>query len=275
MDNRKAKNILSEAKREIASEEEDELSPPSLGRNDICLCGSGLKYKKCCLAKNRAPVYSGIRLESFEIKSDPLTPEESKEDYGVLFPKDKELMSTLFHNLNEHPETIDSEDCEYFQKLNMLRDRYPNNPIILNYITNGYDLLGQQDQVEKLIAETYEKFPDYLFAQTAQANIYLKKGFPEKAFEVLKGANTLIQLYPHRTVFHITELRAFEYTMVWYFCEIKNFEQADIHLQVMRKILEADDAIFLKSKILLKKSKILSTLQRNISRIFGKSNDRK
>ena len=23
--------------------------PPKIGRNDLCLCGSGLKYKKCCL----------------------------------------------------------------------------------------------------------------------------------------------------------------------------------------------------------------------------------
>lgn len=25
--------------------------PPKIGRNDYCPCGSGLKYKKCCLAK--------------------------------------------------------------------------------------------------------------------------------------------------------------------------------------------------------------------------------
>ena len=24
-----------------------------LGRNDICSCGSGMKYKKCCLIRNR------------------------------------------------------------------------------------------------------------------------------------------------------------------------------------------------------------------------------
>lgn len=26
-------------------------SPPKVGRNDPCPCGSGLKYKKCCLLK--------------------------------------------------------------------------------------------------------------------------------------------------------------------------------------------------------------------------------
>jgi uncharacterized protein YecA (UPF0149 family) len=27
---------------------------PKIGRNDPCLCGSGKKYKKCCLDKDEA-----------------------------------------------------------------------------------------------------------------------------------------------------------------------------------------------------------------------------
>ncbi len=27
---------------------------PKVGRNDVCPCGSGKKYKKCCLAHERA-----------------------------------------------------------------------------------------------------------------------------------------------------------------------------------------------------------------------------
>ena len=32
------------------------LSIESIGRNDLCPCGSGLKYKKCCLDQIRVPV---------------------------------------------------------------------------------------------------------------------------------------------------------------------------------------------------------------------------
>lgn len=32
-----------------------------VGRNDLCPCGSGLKYKKCCLLKQDDPAYSDIR----------------------------------------------------------------------------------------------------------------------------------------------------------------------------------------------------------------------
>lgn len=247
----------------------ERLPPPSLSRNDPCLCGSGLKYKKCCLAKTKNLAPSAVRLESFEIKTDALTPAESKNNFPAVSPEDEELMATLYHNLHEHPDTIDSENCEYFQKLNALRAKYPDNPVILNYIANGYDHLGQQDQVEKLIAKTYEKFPDYLFAQTAQANIYLRDGFPEKALEIFKGAYTLRQLYPHRTVFHISEVRAFEYFMVRYFCETGNFEQADHHLQIMQKILEEDDALLRNAQKVLKKSKALYNFKAGMSRLLG------
>jgi len=30
---------------------------PKIGRNDVCPCGSGLKYKKCCLDKSRAATF--------------------------------------------------------------------------------------------------------------------------------------------------------------------------------------------------------------------------
>lgn len=218
----------------------EKLSTPSLTRNELCYCGSNKKYKKCCLEKLRKNP-SIMRLESFTIKTDSLTPEESKNNYTDLSEEDKDLMTNLYHNFHKHPELIDSEDCEYFQKLDALRIKYPDNPVILNYITNGYDLLGHLDRVEKLIEETYEKFPNYLFAQTAQANVYLRGGFPEKAIEVLKGAFTLKQLYPHRNVFHITEVSAFENCMVKYFCMIRDLKQAERHLKILQQILDEDN----------------------------------
>jgi tetratricopeptide (TPR) repeat protein len=277
----------------------EEMPPISLGRNDPCLCGSGKKYKKCCLGKERNPPTTEVRSESFTIRTNALTPEESRNNYPPLTEEDEELISDLYHDLHEYPESIDSEECDYFQELarishtfseqiaalpteiavqmgedsvratrphpseqqdrhaecascqrkcekfglGMLRLKYPDHPVILNYIANGYQCLGQQKKAMEIITETYKKFPDYLFAQTALANAYLEDGLPEKALEVVKGAYTLKQLYPLRDVFHISEVRAFECFMVRYFCEIKDFKQAEIHLQIMEQALEADDVL--------------------------------
>ena len=241
----------------------------SQNRNDPCLCGSGKKHKKCCLGKDRIFSSSEVHLESFQIKMDALTSEESKNNFSALSEEDKELMSVLYQDLHEHPETIVSENCDYFRQLNVLRIKYPNNPVILNYIGSGYQELRWQNKVEKLVVETYEKFPNYLFAQTAMANVYLRGGFTEKALEVLKGAYTLKQLYPHRTVFHISEFKAFESFMVVYFCMTKDFKQAEVHLQLMEKVLEDDDLILKSAQKVLKKKKRFYRIKMGILRFFG------
>ena len=97
--------------------------------------------------------------------------------------------------------------------------------------------------LREIISETYEKFPDYLFAQTALAHIYLEEGLPEKTMEVLKGAYTLKQLYPQRDVFHISEFKVFNSCMIRYFCKIQDFKRAEVYLQMLQEVLEPDDIL--------------------------------
>lgn len=244
-------------------------------RNDPCICGSGKKYKKCCLNKDVGIFPSlGVTLESFQIKTDPLTPEEDMNSFSLLSEEDKELLHTLYLRFQNQPETIDSENCDYFKQLDVLRIKYPNTPIVLNYIGNGYQLLNLDDKVKELVIETYEKFPGYLFGVTGRANIYIQEGSPEKAFEVLKGAYTLKQLYPHRDVFHYTEARAFLDCMVAYFCAIEEIKQAENYLQIMEDLLEEDDDLLQKAKVKFKKSKDRRKLQVGMSRLFGMVNKR-
>jgi len=48
------------------------------GRNDLCSCGSGLKYKRCCLNKNMNPGWSRLRKIEISIIKDHLTPYAKK-----------------------------------------------------------------------------------------------------------------------------------------------------------------------------------------------------
>ena len=49
-----------------------------LGRNDECHCGSGKKYKKCCLAIDEA-----VRADAFEMEGDPLRSAELRAVYAA------------------------------------------------------------------------------------------------------------------------------------------------------------------------------------------------
>lgn len=51
-ENRKIREAEWEEKRKIREAQAEEAAKyAKLGRNDICICGSGLKYKKCCLTR--------------------------------------------------------------------------------------------------------------------------------------------------------------------------------------------------------------------------------
>jgi len=246
----------------------EEMPPISLGRNDPCPCNSGKKYKKCCLDKDRLPINSETFSESFTIKIDPLTPEESKNGYPPFAEEDEELFKELYCDLQEYPESIDSEDCDYFQELRKLHLRYPDHPLALNFIGNGYQLLGMRSKVIEIATETYEKFPDYLFALTAIANAHLDDGMPEKALEVLKGAYTLKQLYPQRDTFHISEVKTFGLCMVHYFSVIKDFKQVELQLQMLEEILGPDDMLLQEAQKKIKMEKALYYLGARMKRLL-------
>lgn len=94
------------------------------GRNDLCPCGSGIKYKKCCLTKiNRViplemyfpPVFSENPVEFGSIKKIPSREEYDKiKNDDIIYAKYKEIIEdkelTKFSNFTE-------DDKKYFLKM--------------------------------------------------------------------------------------------------------------------------------------------------------------
>ena len=58
-------------------------------------------------------------------------------------------------------------------RLRALIDKYPDIPVLYNYLTVAYTLMKEQKSADELVLETYRRFPDYLFAKAAYAEICL------------------------------------------------------------------------------------------------------
>ena len=50
-------------------------------------------------------------------------------------------------------------------------ERYPNDPVFLNYLGTWHDFRGEAEQTTAILERTYERFPDYLFANVSMANL--------------------------------------------------------------------------------------------------------
>lgn len=174
--------------------------------------------------------------EHYSITLEPIEPHELKDSRQELSPEDDALLAKLFHLSNNNPEKITSPDCEYFIENERLRAKYPGNPTPLNYLTIGYNLINQPEKARDLLFETCEKFPNYLFALVAKAMLLIQEGKPDEAYSTVRNCQTIKQLYPHRDVFHIGEVKSFHYFQVTYCCCKRNIEEAEIHLKILKHL---------------------------------------
>jgi len=58
--------------------------------------------------------------------------------------------------------------------------KYPNLPLLYNYLSAAYGRIGDLEKVESTVVENLNKHPDYLFAKLNYADICLRKGKASK-----------------------------------------------------------------------------------------------
>lgn len=195
-------------------------------RNEICSCGSGKKFKKCCLNKPCAPNQPSHIEINETISYDPLEPSEEER---ALTLEERESLSELYFLAQEAPD-------EAIHTIPLYIGKYPSFPKLYNYLYTAYCLLERNREAMNVLKKTLQLFPDYFFARCEFAFYHLRRGEADIALEYLGNARMLSQLYPERTIFHITESSAFSYTLGWYWIQKNNIEQAKVYLKILQQI---------------------------------------
>jgi tetratricopeptide (TPR) repeat protein len=108
--------------------------------------------------------------------------------------------------------------------------------MLYNFLYGAYRRLNRPHEALKLMKETLQIFPDYLFARVEYALYLLRRGEPDKAHEALGKAGTLSQLYPERKIFHAAEWKSFSYAMGLYWIKKDNINQAKVYLGIIQNI---------------------------------------
>lgn len=122
----------------------------SVGRNDPCPCGSGLKYKKCCLPKDREKEESGSEATSESLEETGYLPEDLQEEQGEQ--EDQEVEPQM-----EYEEVSDDEAVQLYTK-EFAKCGYNIRPSVLRTFFNRClqkDGLVDSQRVEELCA--YQK----------------------------------------------------------------------------------------------------------------------
>lgn len=119
----------------------------SVGRNDPCPCGSGLKYKKCCLPKDREKEGSGSEATSESLEGTGHLPEDLQEEQGEQ--EDQEVEPQM-----EYEEVSDDDAVQLYTK-EFAKCGYNIRPSVLRTFFNRClqkDGLVDSQRVEELCA---------------------------------------------------------------------------------------------------------------------------
>jgi tetratricopeptide (TPR) repeat protein len=161
--------------------------------------------KKPRNSKNREYAYSNMAI-TFEPIADV--------DVGKL---SKEIQ----HEISEVTwEAIYKGSQSAMERLEVLAREYPHIPSLSNNLAAAYQTAGLLSKSIELRKEILERFPDYLFARMARANLCFLQGEADKVLDCFDGCTTLPELYPERDVFHVSEVITFSATIGRYYCAI-------------------------------------------------------
>jgi len=117
-----------------------------IGRNQKCPCGSGKKYKRCCLRQDQRTRRREARLRESELQSEPVGRNALEQDDEELSSEKKGLLEALLEDLgqisveweedegdidklsNHALDLIDEGRFEEAEEVcRQLRDQYPND----------------------------------------------------------------------------------------------------------------------------------------------------
>ena len=222
--------------------ESSEQKYKKIGRNKVCFCGSGIKFKKCCLYK-----YHILDKDKIGIETANLNAVEYKITYDALpspdldqFKReDRDLFTKIFDKMQES--ICNFNDC--IIRLERLKIKYPESKRIYNLLSVCYERIGDKAKAYRLLIEQNEKFPDYIFSKLNLANHFFQEKEHKKIFDLLEGKFDLKALYPKRDVFHISEFSNFMAICGGYFAREGDIENARMYLDILLKLDDCDSRL--------------------------------
>lgn len=166
-----------------------------------------------------------VYVSEYEITSEPIL----DRGYKRLPKKVKEAIDRLYDKSQRRPREVIPELLELIEK-------YPDVPILYNYLSIAYSMSGQREKSEAMVRENYRRNPDYLFARLNYAEMCLARGDYKKVAEILEHKFDLKLLYPKRKRFHISEVVNFMGIVGIYFLEIGERDTAEKYYDVLQQI---------------------------------------
>lgn len=165
-------------------------------------------------------------VQGFRITEDP----DFQDERMGITPELKSQLESLYY------ECQDEKNKTIVDKLVKLIDRYPQVPILKNFLSSAYMTKENTAKAMEINQRIRVEHPDYLFGLLNGVHLYLMEKNYSKAVELLGSGLDIRMLYPDRDVFHLSEITAYLKTVISYLVSIKNRDLAEQKLALLEEI---------------------------------------
>lgn len=166
-------------------------------------------------------------LLSYEITTEPIS--ENPADYG--------LTANQYGQITKITEQLrDQSPGAMVQALENLIDQYPHVPKLWNHLAVAYQAAQRSGDAERIIEDTYRRFPNYLFGIMNYAMQRIQQGHPEDIPGILRGTFAPHELQQGRQKFHLSEIRSYFGMLASYFLAIHQPERAAGYLDILEEL---------------------------------------
>lgn len=157
-------------------------------------------------------------------------------------------------NTTEEIENLMHKYTVYLEKkkpgliMNLIKliEQYPQIPMFKNYLAVAYEQNKQEDKTEEVIKDTVAKHPNYSFGLFSLASLYLKQEKIDLIDKRLIDANDIIDVFPEREKFHVSEIFAFNQFYCSYHISKGDFQKVDERLKNLKQLAKNDKGAWLK-----------------------------
>ena len=133
------------------------------------------------------------------------------------------------NRLGELREQLQKNTQKCIVELLAFQRKYPDVPIIYNYIAIAYHYNNQQDKYAEVLFETVSKFPEYLFGKLSLCEYCLNQNKHEEIPKILDRKLEIWMHRPKENIFHISEVRTFLNVVGRYFTRENKLARALYH----------------------------------------------
>lgn len=167
----------------------------------------------------------------------PLVRLEVSDEPVVEDPAIYGLTAEEYQQIQDISEKVNFErPGQFVVRLEQLIEQYPQVPKLWNHLAVAYQSAGRQADYERIVEETYRRFPDYWFGFVLLATLRLDQKRADDVTAMLGGKLAIQDLQHGRLSYHISEIMAYYLLMVRYHLALGKPEWAGRYLDDMEQL---------------------------------------